>query len=416
MIDVLAYEELLLSSMMQGRDAALMVIDNLTRSMFVSDIHRALFSRIERLCEGGLELEPELLCDSLTDTWIDPEYQGVRLEDVRRIKEQMHSAANVEHWAEVIRCLAVVRKVHDFSGKEINTIDELFAVCERLQAVNMGRKVKVPKITDFDDYTEVEGMGGVESGFLLIDDNTDTCGLPRGQFTVIAAYAKGGKTACMVQMADQISRDQKHVVYATFADLDKAGIAKRRLKNYCGWSKRPDAEHLIPEYEKALRRLRGNGYFHVFDATGGDVPIESLVSRLRGLRYTPDVVFIDYAQELTTIQRVRDDLQCADITSRVIRDYAQESGVAVVVGSQITEGKDGGRDITKGSRKWIERAGLVLQLDILDDARLEKMKQGKDKEFAVNGATKAEITYSRFGLRSSGWWAFVGNRVRFDEL
>jgi len=292
-------------------------------------------------------------------------------------------------------------------------IPDLARMIDRYQSVAGLVRGKVPNLKTFDDYDDEAVPQGVTTGMLLIDANTETRGLPKGQMTVIAAYAKGGKTASMVQIADSISLNQQHIVYGTFADLNMTGIGQRRLRNYCGWSRRPKSEGKLADYESAVRKLRGNGYFNVFDGTQTRPTVEAFLSRLKRLPAMPHAVFLDYAQELTSTVKTRNDLDRHDAVSKAIIDFAGEFNVAAVVGSQISEGRDGARDITKGSRVWEERAGLVLKLSVLDEAARKKLK---DSQYNIDGVTKASIPFNRFGRSCEGWWQFDYTHVMFREL
>jgi replicative DNA helicase len=416
--DQMMLEMCVLGSMLRSKAKTLEVINGLRANMFQFPQHRALFRRIEWITGGdGLEFDDVLLADKPHEEIFENEEQtkGVSIAYIRQLRNDYGvTGQNVEMWADELASSAKLRRIAEITQMENFGREDLGQRLEHIGAILNVQTVKVPPIENYDDYSEPEDIGGVPSKFGLVDNNTETCGLPNGQLTVVAAYAKGGKTACMVQMADAISLQQIPVLYATFADLNKHGIAKRRLKNYCGWSKMPNKAEFQADYNAALRRLRGNGYFQVFDATRGGVTVEALCARVSLMKVKP-VLFVDYAQELTTVQRVKSDYERHEVVSRVLTRFAAEHDLPTVVGSQITEGKDGGRDMTKGSRVWEERAGLVLKIQILNDQQREKIGKAKPP-LNVDGITCASLAFNRFGPPRDAHWVFNSRYVKFEEL
>ena len=411
-------EAAVLGSLLRGKNKAVEILPSLRVGMFISGPNRALFKRIEWVAASDLEFDDILLRGQFDyDVFgADEDTKGVSLDYINMLRnEYQFFANNIDHWVERLVASAQLRKIAEITNTEIFGHEDIEQRLDSVRSVLSVNRVGIPPIENYDDYEESEDLGGVPTGFEIVDGRTDTGGLPLGQLTIVAAYAKGGKTASMVQIADAISLQQYRVLYATFADLNKAGIAKRRLKNYCGWSKRP--EYPGPElerYKAALARLRGNGYFEVFDATNGGVTVEALVARVNSMRQKPEVLCVDYAQELDTSKRVKSDFERYEATSKALRDAAQVWNIPIVVGSQITEGKDGGRDITKGSRVWEERAGLILKLNMLTPEAIEKVAK-VEPSLNQKGLTRV-TTINRFGPPSSGYWVFNSTHVKFDEL
>lgn len=120
----------------------------------------------------------------------------------------------------------------------------------------------------------------------------------------------------------------------------------------------------------------------IYDAAESDLgtSTEAFVSWCKAEHIKKKIQFIcvDYAQELVSSQiRGFDEYATAATCSKLLNQLARQLKVPIIIGSQITKGKDGGTTITKGSRVWEERAGWVLTI-------------GEDKEYI-------ESTYSRFG-------------------
>lgn len=116
---------------------------------------------------------------------------------------------------------------------------------------------------------------------------------------------------------------------------------------------------------------------------------------------------VDYAQELRSASKgaqyspEQNQAECA----RVLVGLARRLDIAVIVGSQLTEGREGMKTRTKWSWAWVEKAGWVLTI-----AQNEK------------GGRSIQVPYSRFGPQSDRSKTigiavgFVKDRVAFSQI
>jgi replicative DNA helicase len=261
---------------------------------------------------------------------------------------------------------------------------------------------------------------GCPSGFAFIDSHTVTGGFAHGQMSVVAAYTGGGKTAFKVQCAYNAAALGRRVCYATFADMGGEELYDRMTKNLCGYGggEAPKDPGKRGEWETA-RHAIDRLSIHIHDVSdmkdGRDV--ESFGKWFLANRDRFDVCFIDYAQEIRSAEKgIHGIFEHAEKCSQEIRWLAKLTDIPFVVGSQITEGSEkmGTRDITKGSRAWEERAGLLVKLKILEDKETEKI----DDEYRwIEGITLASIQKNRFGPRGKkAFWQWQKDHVRFVEL
>jgi len=217
--------------------------------------------------------------------------------------------------------------------------------------------------------------------------------------TVVSAYHKGGKTTFMLcSFVEQLAQGHK-CLFATFADLGKEDLKSRMLRYLCGWGKRPDLDSVAREFDNAQYQIEAEFAGFVYDAstleTGDDFETFTGWFKSEHSKSPFGCVFLDYAQKITSAdRRAIGDLAMAQTVSRKICRLAAQTGVAFVVGSQITEGnqREGRKAMTKGSRVWEEDAGWVLRIE-----------RGVENERMV------EVAYSRFGKQ--------GKKIpfRFDE-
>lgn len=174
-----------------------------------------------------------------------------------------------------------------------------------------------------------------------LDSATEGC--HSGQISVCQAKRKGGKTTAMVQMAlDELQRGGS-VVFVPIADMTASDIARKMIRQMCGWDKPPLQPSFQDAYYATVDEFRGFGdRLAIWDPnlTSGTSDIESITAWLDAQihRKRPTKVFLDYFQRLTT----RDSKEFSAATYAAI---AQKLGkwahrypdIVTWVGSQETE-------------------------------------------------------------------------------
>lgn len=409
----------LLGCMLLNDEVADQALGAMQTEHFVSPAHRVLFAAIREQREKGFSVDVGPLL--------------VRLRDMRRLEdcggeeylcfaaESVGSPASWAHFADIVRDQWAMRQFVE-AGKlahrrEVPAGDLRL----RLERVLQGLALSAPpRSGSLGSFAGRGRKTGVATGFALIDKATICRGLPDGQMSVVMATTGGGKTAWSAQVAHHIAAAGHRVCYATFADMDAYDVAERIVKNLCGHAGEPRAG--TPEHRDwcaAVATVKELD-FEVYDATemrkGRDV--ETFAEWFRGRHAARPfrALVMDYAQELTSREpKARSLLDQAEAVAHTIRWLAAETGVPILVGSQMTEGnaKAGTQDMTKGSRIWQERAALVLKLSVLSEE--ERLKQ-KDGFGHLEGLTRAELLKNRFGKRGQWvWWQWMGSHARFEE-
>ncbi len=259
---------------------------------------------------------------------------------------------------------------------------------------------------------------GVASGFGFLDANTTSSGFPSGQLTVVSAYTGGGKSAFMLQAAYNIASRGIKVCYATFADLSGENLFDRLVKNLSGWygGDEPLDPVIAERWHEARREVKALP-IHVHDVSDLRVgrEVEVFSSWFKERKDEFGILLCDYGQEMRSVAG-RSDYEHADLVSSELRWLAADTLLPIGVGSQITPGneKTGQLDITKGSRKWEERAGLYLKIKVLDEDAAAKV----DSEYrGLVGLTSVKIAKNRFGKSGlKDYWRWLDGLARFEEL
>jgi replicative DNA helicase len=404
--------------------AADVAIASLELDHFYAPSHKLLFNFVRDMRKRGERVEWRLLADRLK---LVNRLEDIGGEDyIIHLAEfiispalcQEHCRTVKEYWKRRER-VAIGEAAADRDVPQ----DELNLRLERLQQQTVqGASARSGRLGEFVGRKRKQG---VATGFGFIDTQTTCQGLPEGQMSVVLADTGSGKTAWSLQVARNAAEMGVPVCYATFADMDGFDLADRLIKNYCGRVSAPSENHQdferYHESVKAIQKLP----IDVYDATemdsGRDVETFAAWFQAKLDRQKGDerwkLCVIDYAQELTSRNtKAKNQYDEAQACAHAVRWLAARTGVAFLIGSQMTAGneKAGTKDITLGSRVWMQRAALILRLQVLDDAERAKVK---DPQYScLPHLTDARLMKNRFGQKGGQeWWQWVPEFARFEE-
>ena len=413
-----------LGAMMLSNRAAKELEGMMEAKYFYRPAHQIVFDAICDVLATGIEINYAEVIDSLRMRRMPNRESALKAiggEDyILHLAEYCPSPTNSRYYAEhvidfwVRREMVQIGKMAEEGDVPTNELKAHFTELTKAQD-----RSRAPKSGPLSDFIRGADTKGIPSGISLIDRGTTCKGLPIGQNTVVVAGTKGGKTACMLQVALRVAEAGFRVVYASFADLDANGLGKRALRHLCGRASEPiagTADHA--DWCEAVQRIEKMPHFEVYDSSEDRHGryLETFHSWVEGRRFAPQAVFFDYGQKLRSrsIGGRGSLMDHAEECSALCKWMAARHGFASIIGSQLTEGnaKEGKKDMTKGSRVWEEDAGLVLRIQILDkDAKVESQYQG------IEGLAKISLPYSRFGPSGNSVMAqFMGERVGFQEL
>jgi hypothetical protein len=402
-----SHEMSTLSSMMFGLD----YVESAKRlglkvEHFFRPAHRTVCKIILELRDQNKPPELQFILDKLGD---DVRNIG-GAEYLDQIAEHVPSPANLEFYArEVITHWSrnELARIGNMAHDPDASMDVLRA---RMEGAFQGLAAPGAKVVSpLSPNPEMQRKRGVKTYVQQIDRSTSVYGLPVGQFGLIAAYTKVGKTALMRQIAVNVARNGGRVLYGLFADLTKVEFEGLVMKNLTGYAYTPDSGdgfEALQAWDAAIKEIEIGWDFDVYDTQEleleGAENIETFAAyALREHARRPyDLVCLDYAQEITTreIKGGGDDVKTGNVCSRKVRALARKlDTAATLVASQVTEGGKERRDITKGSRTWEERAGYVLYL-----------QRPEDNQDMIS----ANVRFQRFGKGNLKWtWDWDESRL-----
>ncbi len=322
--------------------------------------------------EGLRRLYTAMIDVSKTGQPIDAVTVGNHLEQIGELEkiggamvfggltEHVATAANVGHYAKIVRSHAIVRKIiyaaMDIAAKGFAGVDNVPAYVEEAnKTVLLASKDldvgKGPQHID-DTINEVfrdlekgeEPKGLIKTGIDAIDDVSG--GLWPGLLTVVAGRPAMGKSSFVLNIATNVALSGKKVLYITledarkyvvmrmmsrFADIDLTDLTLRRIHND-QW----------PKLVEASSRLSGKKPLWVEDTTGLTSSAIRQIVITHKMFHGLDLVIVDHLGEV--YDDGDSDTQVISNATRAFRDLAKDLDIPVLLAAQLNRKVEERRD------------------------------------------------------------------------
>jgi replicative DNA helicase len=189
---------------------------------FYDGAHRAIFTHMLALHEGGRQIDPTLLSQLLRDAGQYESVGGAAF--LLELSQEVATAAHAEYYARIIRDKAVLRSLIHAST---DIIQESYETGVNAREMLARAEERVFRILDTKGDTQVRPIrdvlheslaridarmqrdhayGGLETGFIDFDELTG--GLHDSELVILAARPSMGKTALALNMAEHIAIDE----------------------------------------------------------------------------------------------------------------------------------------------------------------------------------------------------------------
>jgi replicative DNA helicase len=420
---------------------------------FFEPLHGAIFDTIERLIASGKPVDPFTL---------DPFFANVPPIDaettvkqyIGKIAANAASLRNARAYADILIDLAVRRTIivtgEDFIADAYATDDgrtaadlieeveaRLYAVAPKAanekSEVTLAEAMRTAIAAANEAHQRGSGLAGYSTGLRALDEKIG--GLARGNLIIGAGRPSMGKTALMINIADNLVRDGIPVGFWSL-EMMASELSTRILARHAGVPVHKIARGTFNVQEmasliKAENALRE--YPMTLDITGG-ISISQLHARARRLHRSGrlEVMFVDYLQLMTTGRRSTGN-RVADITeiTNGLKAIAKELNVPVVALSQLSravETRDNRRPQLSDLRESgsIEQDADVVLMMYRDDYYVEREKpppsdQAKYSDWlrrldAVRGKAEVIVAKARQGTLGTVELTFEGATTTFADL
>ncbi len=359
-------EAALLAAMLLDRAAITNVIVLVKPEDFYAPRHALLCEAIYALYERSEAVDAITLTEELRrNTNLDRAGGPVYLAE---ILQSSASAANVEHYARIVRDRSTLRRL---ARTSLEIAEECYGSQEDVEVLLDHAERKVFEISEsalttrfsslkeilVDSFEAIERLyqkkrliTGVPSGFLDLD--TLTSGFQPSEFVVVAARPSMGKTALILNIAQHVSVDHKLPVAFFSLEMSKESLVHRLLAGEA----RVDGNRLRtgflqenewPRLTTAAGRL-ADGELYIDDTAG----LSALEIRAKSRRLYSEtkgrlaMIVIDYLQLVRGDRRYENRNQEISAISRSLKALAKELKIPVVALSQLkrpTDDKEIGR-------------------------------------------------------------------------
>jgi len=339
-----------LGSMLLDRHAAGEALLIVQPGDFYLPAHQQIVTALMELYDQNVAIDLVTMLEALKQRgWLE---DAGGADYLARLAESVPSAANVEHYARIVKNKAILRNFITTTGELIrDAFDQdqpvedfldraerrIFEVTER-RVGGQAESLKDVLKTTFEEIEQASGGArvGVPTGFYELDDILT--GLRKGEMIVLAARPSVGKTALAMNIAVNCATAEKTPVALFTLEMRKSELAKRLLA----------ARAQIDMHDIGKGALTEEAYGKLIKAAGelaetlffiDDTPSQTIFdirTKCRRLKAQHDIqlVLIDYLQLLQHRRAENRQVEVSEI-SRAIKSLARELEIPVVAISQL---------------------------------------------------------------------------------
>jgi replicative DNA helicase len=386
------------------RDTIAECVEKINEEYFYIPAHQTIYTVLVELWNAGQAIDLITFTQTLRDRNLLDAVGGAAF--VTSLFTFVPTAANVEYYLEIVRDKYIlrsiiaaatesVRRAYEEQDEVSNLLDEveqkIFAVGEdRFKGQMLSMKDQVMEAIESIEklYERKGGITGISTGFIEFDRMTS--GLHPAEMIVIAARPSMGKTALVMNIAENVAIQQKLPVGVFSLEMSSQQLIQRLLcsRARVNLQKVRDgflAERDFPSLTAAASKL---AEAKMFIDDSASLSILELRAKARRLKAQQDVqlIVIDYLQLLRSTSRRAQDNRQLEISeiSAGLKSLAKELKIPVIVVAQLNrqpEARTGGKPRLSDLRESgsIEQdadlVGLLVRPEIYEEdeeARAEK--------------------------------------------
>lgn len=348
-------EQSVIGSMIMDREAIVVASEIITGEDFYNRQYGVLFETMVELNDSGRPVDLVTLQDKLREKDVPPEISS--LEFIRDLITAVPTSANVKYYAGIVAEKSTLRKLIRLNEEIANTcyagkegLEEILETTEKkvfdlVQRRNTGdfvpiRQVVMNAMDRIEKASRNKGnVTGIPTGFIDLDYKT--AGLQPSDLILIAARPSMGKTAFVLNIAQNVAFKQGMTVAMFSLEMSKEQFVNRLFS----LESKVDSQHLRTgnltdaEWESLIESAGVIGKSNlIIDDTPG-ITIAELRSKCRKykLEYDLKLIIIDYLQLMSGSGKSGENRQqeISEI-SRSLKALARELNAPVISLSQLS--------------------------------------------------------------------------------
>jgi len=347
-------EKSVIGSMLMDRDAITIASEILLGEDFYIKQNEILFDTMVELNNEGKPVDLVTLQNKLKEKDVPPEVSS--MEFVREILDSVPTSANIKYYANIVAEKASLRKLIKVNEEIENSCYAQKDSVETIMDETEKKIFKVVQKRNAGDYVPIStvvnnaldkistaaknkgAVTGIATGFTDLDYKT--AGLQPSDLVLIAARPSMGKTAFVLNIAQNMAFRQNKAVAIFSLEMSKEQLVNRMFSLQSG----VDAQKLRTgnleeaDWEMLIEGATQIGQSHlIIDDTPG-ISIGELRSKCRKykLEHNLECVMIDYLQLMTGTGKSDSRQQEISDISRSLKSLARELHVPVIALSQLS--------------------------------------------------------------------------------
>ncbi|MDP8216359.1 MAG: replicative DNA helicase [Candidatus Kaelpia imicola] len=421
-----------LGSMLLSQDAISQSVELLDKLFFYKDSHQKIFQTIVELYDTSLAvdlltLSEELKNRDMLDNIGGPAYLAT-------ISNSVPSAANIQHYARIVKEKYVLRSLINSSTKiikkcydPVDNVDRLLDESERaiFEIVSHKMEGKISSIKDLikssittidNLYQRQSSITGVPTGYN--DFDSLTAGLQNSDLIVVAGRPSMGKSAFICCVAEHAILEEKIPVAIFSLEMSKEQLVHRILCSHARVNAHQVRRGFLrpedwPKLTSAAGKLAEAPLF--IDDTAGSSVLE-LRAKARRLKARHDIklIIVDYMQLMRSSYRSESRQQEISEISRSLKDLAKELGVPLIAVSQLSRAAEMRQDKRPQLSDLRESGAIEQDADLVVLLFREEYYSPSGEE--NKGVADLIIAKQRNGPVDTVKLAFIKEYTRFENL
>lgn len=424
-------EKSVLGSLLIDEEAIGAAIEILDETWFYEQAHRQIFRAVLELYNQRKNVDLITLSDKLKSDGTLDQIGGVSY--LSFLIDLVPSAANVEHYANIVKEKGVLRRlirnatnIIAESYESTGNVDEVVDNAERLifEVADLKQRTQSVHIKDLVRqsiekldflYQRKQHVTGIPTGFGKIDHMTS--GLQNSDLIIIAGRPSMGKSALAISMAEYVGIEQKQGVAIFSLEMSKEQLVQRML---CSQA-RVDAHKVRsgflapadwPKLTAAAGRLSESKIF--IDDTPA-ISVLELRAKARRLKANQgiELIILDYLQLMrSTVQSESRQQEISEI-SRSLKALARELSVPVIALSQLSRAVESRQDHKPQLSDLRESGAIEQDADLVVLLMREEYYNPTEEN---KGVADVMIAKQRNGPVGTVKLAFIKEYMRFENL
>lgn len=421
-------EQAVLGAILIDKEAITLVPEYLKPEYFYDDRNRIIYECMLALYEERKPIDLITLASLLKKKKMHDKIGGSAY--ITSLANSVPTAANVEHYATIIREKYIRRSLIQMGGEMTNLAfaedQESLSILDQAEQnifrvsqahVRQGFiHVKQALTASFDKLDELHknagGMRGVETGFVDID--LLLSGLQDSNLIILAARPGQGKTAFVINIAQHVAVNTKTPVGIFSLEMSKEELVDRLLISQAdidAWRLKTGrlSEDDFGQLSTAMGEL-AEAPIYIDDTPGISIAEMRTKARRLQLETGMKLLIVDYLQLADPGKKIENRVQEVSYVSQNLKNLARELKIPVLAVSQLSravEHRGGGKPQLADLRE----SGAIEQ-----DADVVMFLYSKEEEFTAQRVVSVLVAKHRNGPVGEKDLLFRGDRIRFYNI